>query len=275
LRGLDDATLFPVQYSALFAPPARTSLAVVLLHGFTNGPAQFVELAAELFARGHAVVVPRLPGHGSSDRSGRSLAGIGATEWLATTREATDIACGLAERVVVAGVSLGGSLAAWTAAARSDVARGVAIVPFLGVINLGATGNTLLERALGALPDAEVPWDPFGDQALIPPYAYPGFPSRGLGQSLRLGRRLLSAAARAAPAAPDIVLVTNSHEPAIDNRMVDSLVARWNRRRRGSAWDFRFDDLPANHDIIDPLNPLQRHATVYPKLIEFFEDART
>jgi pimeloyl-ACP methyl ester carboxylesterase len=269
---LDDATLFPVQYSALFAPPARTSLAVVLLHGFTNGPAQFVELAAELFARGHAVVVPRLPGHGSS---GRSLAGIGATEWLATTREATDIACGLAERVVVAGVSLGGSLAAWTAAARSDVARGVAIVPFLGVINLGATGNTLLERALGALPDAEVPWDPFGDQALIPPYAYPGFPSRGLGQSLRLGRRLLSAAARAAPAAPDIVLVTNSHEPAIDNRMVDSLVARWNRRRRGSAWDFRFDDLPANHDIIDPLNPLQRHATVYPKLIEFFEDART
>jgi hypothetical protein len=70
-----------------------------------------------------------------------------------------------------------------------------------------------------------------------------------------------------------VVVVSNAHEPAIDNRLIDVLVASWNRQRRGAARDFRFADLPANHDIIDPTNPLERVALVYPKLIEFIEGA--
>ena len=99
LRGLDDGGLFPVAYSRLLAGTERVPLAVVLLHGYTNNPEQFVILAQELAARGHAVVVPRLPGHGSADRTIRRLAGVGAVQWMATTQEATDIACGLGEHV--------------------------------------------------------------------------------------------------------------------------------------------------------------------------------
>jgi pimeloyl-ACP methyl ester carboxylesterase len=271
LRGLDDGALFPVAYSRMYAHPSRTPLALVLLHGFTNCPAQFAELAEQLFARGHSLVVPRLPGHGDADRSGRRLDGVGAPAWCATTRTAIDIARGLGERVVVAGVSLGGVLAAWAAATHADVARAVAVAPFLGVINLGLGGNVVLERALALLPNASIPWDPFGDQSQIPPYAYPCFSSRGLGQSLHLGLRLLRDAAQTAPACRDVVLVTNSNDPAIDNRLVDALVTSWNRQRPGGARDYRFAYLPAIHDIVDPMNHLQRVDLVYPKLIELIE----
>ena len=273
LRRADDELILPAAVSRFYEQDSRSPIAVVLLHGFTNNPAQFDRLAPELHARGHSVVVPRLPGHGDRDRRGLRLRGVGAEAWLATTQEAIDIACGLGRKVVVAGISLGGALGAWAGVRRPDVARTVAIAPFLGLIRLMRLANEALQRALVVAPDVEVPWDPFGDGSLIPPHAYPAFPSRGLGQSLRIGLDVVAGARRFPPSCGDLVVMTNAREPAVENRLAAAAVAAWNAERPGSAREFRFTDLPANHDIIDPTNPLQRIDLVYPKVIEAIEAA--
>lgn len=271
LRRADDARILPGAVSRFYAHEERSRIAVVLLHGFTNNPAQFDRLAPALHARGHSVIVPRLPGHGDRDRRGLRLRGVRAEAWLATTHEAIDIAAGVGSRVVVAGVSLGGALAAWTAVRRRDVDRAVAISPFLGVMRLMRLANVAVERLLTLAPNVVVPWDPFGDGALIPPSAYPAFPTRGLAESLRVGLEVVAGAHRFAPACGDLILLTNARDPAVQNRLAEVSVRAWNARRPGSAGEYRFTDLPANHDIVDPTNPMQRIDVVYPKVIEAIE----
>ncbi len=273
LRAADDAAVSPEAYSRFYSHLARTPLAVVLVHGFTNNPEQYSRLAPTLHARGHTVVIPRLPGHGDRDRSGRRLGHVRLADWLRTTDEAIDIACGAGERVVISGISVGGVLAAWAAVRRADIARAIPVAAFFGIIRLDLLANALLGRVLATLPNVDFPWDPFGDQSQIPPYAYPRFPTRGLGESLLLGTALVAHARAAPPAAREVVMVTNAHEPAIDNTLIDRAIAGWNASRARSARDYRFADLPSNHDIIDPTNPLQRIDIVYPKLIELIEGA--
>jgi carboxylesterase len=273
LAAADDDLVMPAARSRFYQQAERARIAVVLVHGFTNNPAQFDRLAPELHALGYAVVVPRLAGHGDIDRRGLRLAAVRADAWLATTNEAIDIACGAGRKVVVAGISLGATIAAMTAIRRGDVARAIAIAPFFGLQRLARLADAAVERVLGIAPNVEVPWDPFGDGALIPPHAYPKFPTRGLGQTLRVGLAVLSASRRSEPACNDLVVLTNERDPAVENRLADAAVAAWNALRPGSASGYRFTDLPKNHDIVDPTNPLQRIELVYPKIVEAVERA--
>ena len=48
--------------------------AVVLIHGFTDSPRQFAELADSLYAAGDNVLVPRLPHHALRQRDVGELA---------------------------------------------------------------------------------------------------------------------------------------------------------------------------------------------------------
>ncbi|MBC5809460.1 MAG: alpha/beta fold hydrolase [Candidatus Eremiobacteraeota bacterium] len=272
LRALDDDKISNAAHSRLYDRGARVPLAVVLLHGFTNCPEQWSRFAEELFDRGHNVVVPRLPGHGDAGRSCARLAKMKVADFVATTNDALDIAHGLGERVVVAGLSLSGTLAAHAAIQRDDVARALSIVPLLGLSGMTPWRDALLAFALRTLPNVNFPWDPFGAEKLIPMHAYPAFPTHGLAESLRFGLAEYRAAVTHAPAGT-IIMVTNANDPAIDNAMCAEIVRRWNSARRGSATAFQFLDLPKNHDIIDPSNPLQRTAEIYPKLRDLVEAA--
>ncbi len=271
LAALDDAGVMAAGRSKLYAQAAKVPLAIVLLHGFTNNPQTFAVLAAELVARGHTVVVPRLPGHGDIDRSGRRLINVKAEQWLATGDAALDIACGLGERVATLGVSLGGAMAGWFALRRQDIARAVGVVPMYGIGRFSPFANAAVTLALVTLPDLQIPWDPFGNQEQITADAYPKFPSRGLGECLRIGDDVFNAALRITPAGGDVVAVLNTREPAINNAMALQITSNWQRLRAKSASAFIFSDLPAIHDIVEPTNPYQKIDIVYPKLIELLE----
>jgi carboxylesterase len=273
LRALDDACVLDVGKSTLYAQPSSAPLAIVLLHGFTSCPQQYAVLAAQLQARGHSIVVPRLPGHGDIDRSGPRLVGKTAEQWLATAGEALDIACGLGQRVATLGISLGGAMGAWFALQRRDIARAVAVVPMFGIDHLGPFANTVLRLALTTLPNLEIRWDPFGDQKQIPAHAYPRYPSRGLGQCLRIGAEVAGASRTTAPLAGDVVAVLNTREPAISNKMALQIVENWQRLRANSASTFIFDNLAGIHDIVEPTNPYQHIDIAYPKFIELLEGA--
>jgi pimeloyl-ACP methyl ester carboxylesterase len=268
----DGPQILPEGRSRFYSAPgaARGALAVVLLHGLTNAPQQWVPFAEDLHARGHAVVVPRFPGHGNVDRRGTALRAVRAADFLRTASEAVDIAAGAGERVVVAGLSIGGAMAAWLAQRRPDVARSVPIVPLFGVAKLGSTANAGLARGLLALPCFMIPWDPRGDPNESPPYAYPKFPTHALAECLRIGLDVYRSANDLRPAGSTAFLL-NANEPACNNALALKVAAGFGRGRAGSCDTVRMEGLPVNHDVIDPNNPNARIDVVYPRVRALIE----
>jgi carboxylesterase len=242
-------------------------LAVVLLHGLTNNPRQYEQLFTLLAARGHAVVVPRMPFHGYRDRMTTSIATLRASDLETTALRALEIGALCGERVAVAGISVGATLAGWLAA-RVAVDHAVAIAPFCAPRGLPGAVSDLLGDVLRAAPNFFLWWDPRRKEGHPPPHAYPRFPTRAIGESLLLSKTL------AAPDAPEharrTTLVLNAREPAISNRCARSRFARL--PAEGIAVDVVvWEGLPPIHDVIEPQLPQARVDLVYPRLIALLE----
>ncbi len=98
---------------------------VLLSHGFTGSPASMTPWARDLAARGYTVRVPRLPGHGTTWQQ------MNRTTWHdwygALDAELTELRKGC-DRVVVAGLSMGGCLALRLAEQRPDDVAAVVVV---------------------------------------------------------------------------------------------------------------------------------------------------
>ena len=86
---------------------------VLVLHGFTGSPQSVRPLALRFAEAGHSVEVPLLPGHGTKIED---MVPTRFDDWhRAATAAYTDLAA-RCERVVVAGLSMGGTLAILLAA---------------------------------------------------------------------------------------------------------------------------------------------------------------
>jgi pimeloyl-ACP methyl ester carboxylesterase len=266
MRALDGPNILPASGSCFFTHGARTPLAVVLVHGLTNAPEQWEPFARALHANGANVVIPRLPGHGHTNKATTTIARVTADDLLSTVNEAVDIASGAGDRVVLAGLSIGGSLAAWLAL-RRPLARAVCIVPFFGVKRFGSQGR----KALGSISSAFLPWDPRGPSAATPAYGYAKFPTRLLAENLRIGLDVDARARRGEGARGEIAMLLNAREPACDNVVSLKIVKRLNAVSASAVTATVLESLPAVHDIIDPTNPQQRIALVYPRVRALIE----
>src|SRR3954447_4486711 len=87
--------------------------AVLVVHGFTGSPQSMRPLAEAFAAAGFTVELPRLPGHGTSLED---MITTGWDDW-SSAAEATyaDLAA-RCSKVVVAGLSMGGTITTWLAA---------------------------------------------------------------------------------------------------------------------------------------------------------------
>lgn len=88
-----------------------------MLHGFTGNPSSMTPQATAFAAAGLHVEQPRLPGHGTS------LEDMMTTDWSDWSGEAAAAYDRLAERadkIVVIGLSMGGTLTLWTGLQRQD-----------------------------------------------------------------------------------------------------------------------------------------------------------
>lgn len=101
---------------------------VLLLHGFGDTPQTMRLLARDLHAAGFDVVAPLLPGHG---RSVEAFMVSRREEWIACAREEFDALRSSHAMVSVAGLSMGGALAAILAGENPEIQSLVLIAPYL------------------------------------------------------------------------------------------------------------------------------------------------
>ena len=129
-RGAPDAPLDP----ALVAPmstPAKPELTrgrrvgVLVQHGFTGNPASMRPWAEDLAARGYAVEMPLLPGHGTR---WQDLNKVTWADWVATVEGALDKLSAENDAVVAVGLSMGGALCLRLAADHGKELAGIVIV---------------------------------------------------------------------------------------------------------------------------------------------------
>ena len=98
----------------------------LVLHGFTGNPASMRGVAEAFAAAGFSVELPRLPGHGTTveDMMTTSWA-----DWSGEAEAAYQRLAARTEKVVVAGLSMGGTLTLWLGLRHPEIAGLVCINP--------------------------------------------------------------------------------------------------------------------------------------------------
>jgi carboxylesterase len=124
--------------------PAGEGTGVLLVHGFTGSPFSVRPWGEHLAAEGFAVRAPLLPGHGTRWQDCNLTT---ERDWLDAVTGAFDELRAECDRVVVAGLSMGGTLAIRLAELRpDDVAALVLVNPSLLTERLDAKLLPLLAR---------------------------------------------------------------------------------------------------------------------------------
>jgi len=264
LQAFDGPEVNPLCRTRLYSQGHRVERALVLLHGFTNCPQQFDAIGRQFYERGWNVLIPRYPHHGFANRLNTTISTLRADDLINLADESAGAAHGLGERVTVAGLSLGGSLAGHLAQNHDFVARAVLIAPMFGVKWIPKAAQRFIGRAAVAAPNFYVWWNPKLKEHLPPTYGYPRFSTHAYAALFDIAARVTEAARRAKPKAAGIAIITNANDPGLDNRFTEDVAELW-RARGADVTAFEFpasDHLP--HDLIDPLNPEQNTALVYP-----------
>jgi pimeloyl-ACP methyl ester carboxylesterase len=271
IQEMEGPELNPVCRSILLTHGIRTEKAVVFFHGYTNCPQQFSELGHIFYDMGYNVFIPRLPRHGMADRKVENLSPLKAEELRDCADTSVDIACGLGQKVYVAGLSAGGTLSAWIAQNRTEVTRAVLIAPALGFSRHEGTrlqkGMALL---LPLLPDIRTDW--FSVDPDSPDHVYPGFSSKALGQLLRVSAATFAGALDRAPGVQDVALVTSKSDGAVSDLLAWQMIGLWRSKglKKFAAVDFP-KEMKVEHDMIDPVQKNQQIEIVYPVLVSLLK----
>jgi carboxylesterase len=162
----------PFAFPGGTGPEGRTG--VLLVHGFTGTPMSMRPWGEHLAAEGFAVRCPLLPGHGTRWQDCNAST---EDQWVAAVTEAFDTLAADVDRVVVAGLSMGGTLATRLAELRPDDVAGLVLVnPSLLTQRLDAKLLPLLARLTPS-------WAPIASDIKKPgitELAYPKLPTRAM-----------------------------------------------------------------------------------------------
>ncbi|MHB8213633.1 MAG: alpha/beta hydrolase [Vulcanimicrobiaceae bacterium] len=246
----DDDRIAPSSRSIVLLHAGRTDRVALLFHGMSASPRQLIRYAQSLHEAGYNVLVPRLPAHGHVDRMSPALAYLTAERLTACSLRSLAWARSLGQRVLVAGFSLGGVLAAWIAQ-HEAVDHAVPIAPFFGVAVMSQRRFDIVAQLALWCPNRFLWWDRDLRERLGPAHGYPRFSTHGMARAYRFGRSIFADAALQAPATRRITLVSNLNEIGVDNRAIARLAALW---RGHGAWvdEVSIEGLPPSHDIIEP-----------------------
>lgn len=261
----------PVCFSSEMTHGEKTEKAIVLYHGFTSCPEQFRELGEVFFEQGYNVYIPRLPYHGHSDQMSEALLETSAEELAVFASDSIDIARGLGEDVTVAGLSGGGTVAAWIAQKHMDVDTAVMIAPFLGIGFIPAILNRPLAQIADHIPNIWMWWDPQKkeENPFTQSYQYPRYPLHALAEYLRLGFTAELDAAKKKPGVNRLIMITNENDESVNNSINAQFVELW-QKHDGEFIGMRIfgKELGLPHDVITPTREDGDTSLTYPVIID-------
>ena len=249
--GEAELNVFEPCESRLLTHGERTEVAVVLFHGLTNCPRQFVEFATLLFDAGANVVILRAPEHGIATDDGTAIGGVENVNSLTAEAlrdhadDSVDIATGLGEEVRVLGLSMGGVVAAWTAQERADADRVVAVAPAMTIPGVPASLTQVFRNVFQKLPDVSLP-----SSGTPLDHAYDGETTKGLGATFTMAADVADEAYGASPASPDVIVVLNPDDDQVDPVHLSGFANAW-AAHGGPVSLYRLPAVGLPHDVID------------------------
>ena len=209
-------------HSRVWLHPQPTDRVCLFFHGFTAGPYQMAPLGQHFYRAGYNVVAPLLPGHGRAghwDKDNPPPLPTDPEVYQKFGLQWLNLASRLGQRVVVGGLSGGGTLAGWLALEQSArVDRAILCAPYLSasskVIDLfvqkvdtyftwAAAPKQVVATAAAPAPD---PQGPLG---------YLGFATPALRAVLALGQTCQQRV-KQAPVAPTFT-ISSASDRAVSN----------------------------------------------------------
>jgi esterase/lipase len=261
-------TLNPVCRSKLLTHGSKTERVIILMHGMTNCPQQFIELAPKFFEQGYNVLIPLMPHNGLIDIETDELRYLKAAELRDCSNTMVDIARGLGDHITFLGLSVGGLMAAWVAQYRTDVNKAVIIAPSFTIgPRLGVVLSKIIMQLFLILPNLMT-------QRIMPfkggpDHNYMGFATRGLGEMMRLGFSVYNTSKNTSAAAQSVLVMTNAADPAVNNKIPLRIAQNWQSNGLKHLDTYQFDaKYKLIHDVIDPGQKLQNIAVTYPILMD-------
>lgn len=147
---LDPKLVAPMSAPAQPEKTGGRKVGVLVQHGFTGNPASMRDWAEHLAARGYAVEMPLLPGHGTTWQD------LNTKTWddfVRAVDAAVDKLVAENDAVVLAGLSMGGALTLRMAADRGDDLDGIVIVnPAVDTMRKDVKLLPVLKHLVPALP---------------------------------------------------------------------------------------------------------------------------
>ncbi len=263
----EEDDILPACRTQLLTHGQKTDKAIVFLHGLTNCPAQFNEVAPLFFEQGYNVFIPLMPCHGYTDRMRTDQSQLTAEQLVAYSNQVADIVQGLGNEITVVGFSAGGVLAAWMAQNRTDIDHVVLISPVLGLASVPVSLTDFAAKTLLALPDFYVWWNP-AEKEDLPGLGSPRFSSHALAHLLRLSESVQQQAEEQPPQVDSIVAITNEFDFGVSRDEVADLAERWEQHGVPvETYTIPWDNL-WTHDFIDPNVPQNQPEVVNPLLLE-------
>jgi pimeloyl-ACP methyl ester carboxylesterase len=215
--------------------PQPTSKVFLFFHGFTAGPYQFDPLGKTLFRRGDNVLIPLMPGHGKAGDWNKDNPPPLPTDpqvYLKFAVQWLKLAQQLGDRVIVGGLSGGGSLASWLALEQANVVdRAILFAPYL------SSSSRVLDLFVRNV-------ESYFEWIEVKGPSYRGFAVPALRAFLLIGQYNLKRA-RKAPIAP-MFIISSESDRAVNNRDHNTLFESA-LKHQPKCWYHRFDrvlDIP-------------------------------
>jgi pimeloyl-ACP methyl ester carboxylesterase len=262
----------PLCISNVMSHGEQTEKVIVFYHGFTSCPEQFRELGETFFEQGYNIYIPRLPHHGHADQMSDALLKTSAEELAGFATESINIARGLGDEVIVAGLSGGGTIATWIAQEHEDVDTAVMVAPFLGIGFIPTVLNRPLTQIADNIPNIWMWWDPTTKEKnpFTQSYQYPRYPLHALAEYMRLGFAAERDAKQNKPGVERLIVITNANDESINNGIVAQFEDLWQQHGEEFMRSYQFEkNLGLPHDVITPTREDGNTALTYPIIIDY------
>lgn len=190
------------------------------IHGFTGNPSSMRGVAESFAAAGYDVELPRLPGHGTAVSD---MIPTRWSDWSAEVDAAYRRLASRVDKVVVAGLSMGGSLTLWTALEHPEVCGIVCVNPACQ-----PQAAEMVDMVKGLIAEGTDVFPGIGSDIADPAVTESSYPETPLAPLVSLVEDgVTPMLARYGDSRVPMLLITSKNDHVVDPATSDQLAEQW------------------------------------------------